>query len=158
MRLFIKIVNGQPFEHPILAENFIIAYPHIDVDNLPSDFANFERTNDEADNLSVGVYEVPYSKYEWVGNVVKDVWYTRPMTEVEIAHRNETLVLNMEGHKSQRLIKWNAVLSELTDDANKQVVQNYIDILTAYVIADAPLADLPKAPLKNEDGTYTPRS
>jgi hypothetical protein len=45
-----------------------------------------------------------------------------------------------------------------TSDANKQIVQNYIDILTAYVIADAPLADLPKAPLKNDDGSYTPRS
>ena len=158
MRLFIKIVNGQPFEHPILEENFIQVYPNIDVNALPADFANFERTDFDGDTFPVGVYEMPYSKYEWVGNVVKDVWYTKPMNEEQIIAKNEAIVKNKEGHKSQRLEKWKSVLAELTDEASQQVVQNYIDILTAYVIADAPLADLPKAPLKNEDGTYTPRS
>lgn len=158
MRLFIKIVNGQPFGHPITKENFVQVYPNIDVDNLPSNFANFERTDFDDDTFPVSVYEMPYSKYEWVGNVVKDVWYTKPMNEEQIITKNETIVKSKEYNKTRRLIKWNFVLAELTDEASKQVVQNYIDILTAYVIADAPLADLPKAPLKNDDGTYTPRS
>ena len=158
MKLFIKIIDGQPFEHPIVEENFVLAYPHIDVNNLPSDFAHFERVEFDENSLSLDVYESPYTQYEWVGNVVKDVWYKRPMSAEQIANVNKEFVKDKEHNKTRRLIKWNAVLTELTDDASKQVVQNYIDILTAYVISDAPLADLPLAPLKNDDGTYTPRS
>ena len=158
MKLFIKIIDGQPFEHPIVEENFVQAYPHIDVNNLPSDFAHFERVEFDENSLSLNVYESPYTQYEWVGSVVKDVWYKRPMSAEQIANVNKEFVKDKEHNKTRRLIKWNAVLTELTDDASKQVVQNYIDTLTAYVIADAPLADLPLAPLKNDDGTYTPRS
>ena len=158
MRMFIKIVNGQPFEHPILEENFIQVYPQIDINNLPSEFANFERVEFDENNLPLDVYESAYTQYEWVGSVVKDVWYKRPMNEEQIANKNKALVENKEGRKTWRLTKWNSVLAELTDEASKQAVQNYIDTLTAYVIADAPSEALPQAPLKNEDGTYTPRS
>jgi hypothetical protein len=158
MKLFIKIIDGQPFEHPILEENFVQSYPNIDVNNLPSDFARFERVEFDENSLPLDVYEFPYTQYEWVGSVVTDVWYKRPMSEEQIVAKNQTLVESKEHNKTGRLKKWNAILAELTDETSKQVVQNYIDTLTAYVIADAPLADLPLAPLKNDDGTYTPRS
>ena len=43
MELFIRLVNGEPFEHPIMGDNFREAFPHIDTDNLPSEFARFLR-------------------------------------------------------------------------------------------------------------------
>jgi len=158
MRLFIKIVNGQPFEHPILEANIIQAYPEIDINNLPSEFANFERVDFDKNSLPLDVYEVPYSQYEWVGGVVKDVWYKRPMNEEQIFAKNQAMIQYKEQLKTQHLAKWNSILLELADETGKQVVQNYIDILNAYVIADAPSARLPQTPLKNDDGTYTPRS
>ena len=44
MELFIRIdENGQAVDHPIIGDNFRQAFPDIDVNNLPSNFARFER-------------------------------------------------------------------------------------------------------------------
>jgi hypothetical protein len=80
MELYIRIIDGQPFEHPILGDNFRDAFPHIDVNNLPSEFARFERVA----HPLYGVYEVYEGvTYEWFDNVVKDVHHVRSMTEQE---------------------------------------------------------------------------
>lgn len=80
MELFIRIVDGQPFEHPIFADNFVQAFPNVDVNNLPPEFARFNRV--EVPNLNV--YEVYEGvTYELVDGVYKDVHHVRPMTEAE---------------------------------------------------------------------------
>jgi hypothetical protein len=80
MELFIRIKDGQPFEHPIIGDNFRQAFPDIDTTNLPSDFARFERV--EIPDL--GVYEVYEGvTYEWFDGVVKDVHHIRSMTNTE---------------------------------------------------------------------------
>ena len=43
MELYIRIIDGQPFEHPILGNNFKRAFPDVDTNNLPPEFANFTR-------------------------------------------------------------------------------------------------------------------
>ena len=43
MNLFIRIVDGQPFEHPIFEDNFKQAFPDVDLNNLPSEFLKFVR-------------------------------------------------------------------------------------------------------------------
>ena len=88
MELFIRIKNGEPFEHPILGSNFREAFPDIDVDNLPPEYARFERV--VAPEL--GPYEknqrVQYERGE--DGVYRDVWYCDNMTDVEItARQNE---------------------------------------------------------------------
>lgn len=86
MQLFIRIKDGQPFEHPILEDNFREAFPNVDINNLPLEFARFERIN--APMLSA--YEVYEGvTYEWVDGIVKDVHRVRPMTsEEKIAKQN----------------------------------------------------------------------
>ena len=80
MELYIRIVDGQPFEHPIMGDNFRDAFPHIDVNNLPSEFAKFERIESPA----YGVFDLYEGvTYEWVDGVVKDVHHVRSMTEQE---------------------------------------------------------------------------
>lgn len=82
MRLFIQIKDGQPHEHPIMDWNMRDAFPNVDLDNLPEGFANFVRVTEP--DVTFGEYEVPYlSHYDWVGNVVKDIWAVRPMTQEE---------------------------------------------------------------------------
>ena len=54
MELFIRIVDGAPFEHPIMGDNFREAFPHIDTENLPPEFARFVRVA----MPTIGVYEV----------------------------------------------------------------------------------------------------
>lgn len=71
LKLYIQIRDGQPFEHPILHDNFVAAFPHLDTENLPRDrFAPFVRVAPpelEEGDVYVGV------TYQWVGDVVKDV-------------------------------------------------------------------------------------
>ena len=81
MDCFIQIRDGKPYEHPIADWNFYDAFPHIDPNNLPPEFARFERV--PKCNIDVGTYEVPISSYQWVGSIVKDVWTTRSMTDEE---------------------------------------------------------------------------
>lgn len=87
MELFIQIKEGQPFEHPILGENFRQVFPDIDPENLPPQFARFERV--------FRPIPKPYEKnhrvqYEWVGDIVKDVWYADEMTtEEKLAKQQE---------------------------------------------------------------------
>lgn len=79
MELFIRIVNGQPFEHPILVDNFRQAFPDIDVNNLPPEFARFIRVSPPV----LGVYDICETTYERSGDIFTDVHRVRPMTENE---------------------------------------------------------------------------
>ena len=80
MELYIQVRNGQPFEHPIFGDNFRQAFPNIDVNNLPPEFAVFERV---PQNVQPGPFEVAEVSYQWFDKIVKDVWSLRPMTEQE---------------------------------------------------------------------------
>lgn len=79
MRLFIRIKDGEPLDHPLLEENVQQIFPDIDLDNLPSELARFERV----DPPWVGLYEVCDTTYEWVDGVVRDVHIVRDMTAEE---------------------------------------------------------------------------
>jgi len=80
MELFICIKDGQPFEHPILGDNFREAFPNVDTNNLPPEFARFERIECP---YAAGMFEVDVVSYQWVDGIVKDVWALRPMTQEE---------------------------------------------------------------------------
>jgi hypothetical protein len=80
MELFIRIVNGQPFEHPIFKENLLQAFSDVDVNNLPAEFARFERVAVP----ELGLYEVYEGvTYGLVDGVYKDVHHIRLMTDAE---------------------------------------------------------------------------
>lgn len=73
MNLFIRIKDGEPFEHPMLEDNFKQVFPSVDVDNLPPEFARFIRI--PCPSPDPGKYIVSSScTYEWVNNHVQDVW------------------------------------------------------------------------------------
>ena len=81
LELYIQIRNGQPFEHPIFADNFKMAFPDVNINQLPIDqFAKFIRV----DQPAIGTYEVYEGvTYQWFDGVVKDVHSVRPMTDEE---------------------------------------------------------------------------
>jgi hypothetical protein len=86
MELFIQIRNGQPFEHPIFADNFRQAFPNIDTNNLPAEFARFVRVEAPA----VGVYEKNQTvSYQLVDGVYTDVFSVEQMTTEEIAAKQQ---------------------------------------------------------------------
>ena len=82
MELFIRIKDGQPFEHPITENNFRQAFPQVDTNNLPADFARFIRVAAPA----LGVYEKNQTvSYQLVDGVYTDVFTCEQMSASEIA-------------------------------------------------------------------------
>lgn len=84
MNLYIQIRDGKPFEHPIVEDNFKVAFPDVDVNNLPPEFAKFVRLQPP----KLGRYEMfddPDVTYELVNGVYTDVFHIRPMTAEERA-------------------------------------------------------------------------
>lgn len=80
LELYIQIRDGEPYEHPIFADNFRAAFPDVDTENLPGAFAKFIRV----DAPVPGTYEVYVGvTYQWVDGVVKDVHSVRQMTDEE---------------------------------------------------------------------------
>ena len=86
MELFIRIKNGQTFEHPIFGDNFRQAFPNVDPDNLPPEFAKFVRVQAPA----LGVYEKnQISSYQLIDGVYTDVFTVEQMTAEEIAQKQQ---------------------------------------------------------------------
>lgn len=89
MELFIRIKDGQTFQHPILGDNFRQAFPDVDVNNLPPDFARFERIAAPV----LGVYQKNQRcEYEQgVDGVYRDTWYCDEMTAEEIKEKQDAV-------------------------------------------------------------------
>lgn len=87
MNLYIRLKNGQPFEHPITEQTFTQAFPDVDLNNLPEWVAKFVRV----EQPDIRVYEIYEGvSYQWVGDVVTDVHTVRQMTADEkLAKQNE---------------------------------------------------------------------
>lgn len=88
MELFIQIKNGLPFQHPILGDNFRQVFPDIDVNNLPPEFARFERIPQPL----IGIYQIYDGvTYEWIDGIVKDVHHIRDMTIEEKTAKQDSV-------------------------------------------------------------------
>lgn len=88
MELFIRIVDGKPFEHPIFGDNFRQAFPDVDTNNLPPEFAKFQRV--AAPRL--GPYEKNQAvSYKLINGVYTDVFVCEPMTSEEIANKQNAV-------------------------------------------------------------------
>lgn len=88
MELFIRIKNGQPFEHPIMGDNFCLAFPDVDTNNLPAEFARFVRVAPP----TVGPYERNQTvSYQLVNGVYTDVFACEQMTAEEIAIKQQAV-------------------------------------------------------------------
>ena len=84
MKLFIQIKNGLPFEHPIFEDNFVQAFPNVDINNLPPEFAQFIRVEPP----KLGVYEKNQTvTYELVEGICTDVYRCEQMTAEEILNK-----------------------------------------------------------------------
>lgn len=85
MRMFIKLDEfNQPAEHPITEENMALVGYDVSGDAPPEGFALFERVAKPDDTDSSTFYSTGYG---WDGDVVKDVWVTRPYTAEELERR-----------------------------------------------------------------------
>lgn len=90
MRLFIRLLNGVPVDHPIVEDNMRMAFPNIDLNNLPAEFANFIRIPQPSlDVMPVGPYQQAVVKYvlNTDGKTYQDQWYVRNLSDEEKAEK-----------------------------------------------------------------------
>jgi hypothetical protein len=150
MELYIQIRDGQPYEHPILGDNFREAFPQIDPDNLPSEFARFERIQAPAPN-TYEVVEGPV--YQWVGNIVKDVWTVRPMTDEERTIKVEELTQGAYAFRDSLLAFASNQFAEATTDEQRQAWTEFSNALSSWVLVNPETPAFPTPPRIAEDGT-----
>lgn len=87
MDYYIRIVDGQPYEHPIAGDNFRAAFPNVDENNLPADFAGFIRI--DPTTVTLKPYEFYIENYVWDGDVVSDDWQVGEVPPEEKATMRE---------------------------------------------------------------------
>jgi len=149
MELFIQIRDGQPYEHPIFAENFREVFPNVDTDNLPSDFAKFERVPQPV----VGAYEVADGPtYQWVDGIVKDVWTVRQMTDAEREVKTQQFVHNVNSIRKFWKTLAQQQIEESTTDKARQAWADYLIVLDAWVPEDITNPRVPMPPRIDKDG------
>jgi len=86
MELFIRIVDGQPFEHPIFGDNFREAFPDVDTNNLPPQFARFVRVQPPI----IGLYQKNQTvSYQLIDGVYTDVYSCEDMTAEDILEKQQ---------------------------------------------------------------------
>ena len=103
MRFFIKLNNGIPFEHPIAEENFIKAFPDIDVDNLPSDFVEFKK----AENLVLGKYEIyDCATYDLVNGICQERHVVHEMLPDEKIAKDELIKMRKAAYHQGIQAAW----------------------------------------------------
>ncbi len=150
LELYIQIRDGQPYEHPIFAENFRDAFPGVDVENLPETFAKFIRV----DQPIIGTYEVYEGvSYQWVDGVVKDVHNVRPMTDEERAVKAGEIEATANQIKSSRIAFCDIMIAA---GEAIELWQAAKEAQEAWVLesVDPVSPPLPLFPYKDEDGNW----
>lgn len=150
MKLFIRIKDGKPFEHPIFEDNFREAFPEVDTNNLPPEFARFERVPcpDNANKLEKNTV-----RYDWVNGVVKDVWDTEPLVGEERAQKLSMITeaqLNIFNELKAQTIQ---AIQETTG-AEQQAWVAYQESLNAWTLIDPLRPKFPNLPRYLADGTF----
>lgn len=133
MELFIQIRDGQPYEHPIFGDNFRQAFPHIDVNNLPPEFARFERVPcpNEATR-----YQVDDVTYQWVNGMVKDVWFVRTLNAEEYAAKTEATTKEVLRKMERRKQIAQMLIDEAPNELIRQAWVDHLAELNAWVLVD----------------------
>ena len=93
MELFIRVdENGQAVDHPIVGDNFRQAFPNIDVNNLPSNFARFERVPAPTPSPYEKNHRASYQKRS--DGVWADTYTCDTMTQEEIVALQDQVKAN----------------------------------------------------------------
>lgn len=150
MRYFIKISNGEPIEHPISEENFLKAFPEINVNNLSPHFAVFVKT----EQPTVDLYEIADTvSYRLVGNEVHEIWNVRQKTSDEKEVTNKII----EEFVNTRLNHLKSIVQEKIINASSDAAKNawtiFSNQLDAWTITDYRNPSLPLLPTILSDGT-----
>lgn len=138
MNLYIQIREGQPYQHPILEDNLVQAFPGIDLNNLPPGFARFVRVAQPSpDAMPVGHFQVADCTYELMEDraTYHDRWAVREMTDAEKAEATKTRVAQNKSILEDLKAFGQGKADETTGDA-QTAWQEYISVLNSFTVTD----------------------
>jgi len=154
MKLFIQVRDGQPWQHPILPDNLLQAFPGFDLENPPEGFAPFVRVERPGlDVMPVGNLQVAECTYQLAedGVTYKDTWSVREMTLAEktktIADRR--VIVNNDITALSELAT--AKIAETTGDI-QTAWQTYLSVLQSITVTDPFAVVFPTPPQLDEYG------
>lgn len=148
MRCIIRIVDGQPFEHPIIVDNFIQAFPDIDIyAPLPEGFAWFERKYPPTLQPHE-VFVSEQARYEFDGNVWTDVWDVRDKTQEEL----DAEIAYAYNFMRKRAAESIAALSD--DPEGVAAWTSFATLVEARQAQYPSEIKIPAVPYKNEEGVW----
>jgi hypothetical protein len=160
MNYYIQIVNGKPFNHPIIESNLLEAFPGIDLNNLPANIAKFERIHPEKANLGSYDYKKrTHSNYVLSSDGVtwQDQWVLVDQHPEILNNGKNHHALMIAKHTLTNLKnKAQEIIATLTDADELQVWNTYksmIDKITSHEPHDQLI---PKYPIKDSSGKYVP--
>jgi len=154
LELYIQIRDGQPHEHPIFADNFKLAFPDVNINELPADqFAKFIRVDAPVPD-TYEVYEGV--TYQWFDGVVKDVHTVRAMTDEERAAKTQELEAAANQLKLARIAFISDTLTTETDETAQTLWLNCLTAHEAWVLESVdPITPVfPRFPIKDKSGSW----
>jgi len=152
MNLYIQMQDGQPINHPIIETNLIQVRPNIDLENLPSEFARFNRYQMPAD-LVTSPFQIPYNTYglDADGVTYCDIWAVRDMDDLERQARTmveqrsvDEQVQSLKDHAAERI-------ANTTGDV-QTAWQNYLDSVNSMDTSDPFSVKWPAIPRVDSEG------
>jgi hypothetical protein len=149
MNLYIQIRNGVPYEHPIFEDNFREAFPHIDTNNLPPEFARFVRV--ECPN-NAGTFEVDEVSYQFIDGVVTDVWSVRQMTaEEKVIKEQHLTTIEINKGKGIKFYAEHQLTLDISQEA-KDAWTEYIAVLSNWIETTVDGKNMPSPPKFDQNG------
>jgi len=125
MKLYIRVVDGAPYLHPVVEENLLQIHPEIDVNNLPEGWLPFQRVERPLDLPQNFIVVATEPTYVLEGALVKDSWAVRDMTleEKQVVVDREILALQKDIGK-RAAAATNALQS--ANDTEKVLLESYL--------------------------------
>lgn len=128
MILYIKVIDGQPIDHPSLESNLLETFGEI-----PAEYQPFVRINP----LSVpkGHFEkidLNDYNYEFVDGVWTDRWVVSPMTEEEIVAKKQIMINGLAAARQDRLDHVNEQLKKEWPAKWRYSLLDYKERIEAY--------------------------
>ena len=154
MKLFIQVRDGQPWQHPILPDNLLQAFPGFDLDNPPAGFAPFIRVAQPGpDVMPVGDLQVMECSYQLDadGITYKDTWTVRDMTFDEKTQAISNRRVAVAGTINALIEQATAKISETTGDI-QTAWQTYLNMLQSITVTDPFKVEYPVQPQLDEYG------
>jgi len=145
--------DGQPWQHPLLEDNVLQAWPGIDLNNLPANLARFRRHQQPGpDVMPVGNFQVPICTYELASDgVYEDTWTVREMDDdekrVTTKARKKSVAEQLE---SLKLFATDRIENTTGDVQNAW--QTYSNLLNSLDTSDPFNVAWPMMPRVDEDG------